>query len=70
MAKHQCGTANEDFGPLPTIDRSGRHLTDQMLRAAKFRIHSRPKSGPNLWERHGKVYPEVEAFEIANRETT
>lgn len=40
----------------PTQDETRRCSLDQKLRAAGFKIKSRPRTGEPIWERQGKVY--------------
>lgn len=49
-------------------DATGRHAADALLRSQGFRIHSRPRSGEPLWERHGAVYPQPEALGLCPAE--
>jgi hypothetical protein len=46
-------------------DGGGRHPQDRALRRHGFAIHSRPRKGPALWAKGGKVYTEAEALEAA-----
>lgn len=41
---------------------------DVLLRRAGFRIHSRPRTGPTMWERRGLVMPQAAALGVAERE--
>lgn len=43
--------------------------TDQLLRVAGFKIHSRPSDSCARWSRGGQVYTEQQAIEIARQET-
>lgn len=45
-----------------------RHMDDMLLRAAGFRIHSRPAGGPPLWTRAGRVYAQATAVRLACEE--
>lgn len=40
---------------------------DDVIRSHGFRIHSRPATGPVLWELDGKTYTHAFALEIAAR---
>jgi hypothetical protein len=46
-----------------TAERPGRFPRDDVLRAAvpPFRILARPRTGPALWTRRGRVYTEAQA---------
>ena len=54
-----------DVGPLENSWHETRifHYNDMELRAAGFRIHSRPKKGSDIWDLHGILYSEEEAVE-------
>lgn len=46
-------------------ERADRYPADTFLREHGFKIHSRPKTGPAVWERHGVAYPHDEAVTYA-----
>lgn len=43
----------------------GSHSADARLRAAGFSIHARPRGGPAVWRRGGRVYAQREAERLA-----
>ncbi len=44
------------------------HPTDRRIRGCGFIIHSRPRTGPTLWERGGAVITQPEVEAIVRRE--
>jgi hypothetical protein len=50
----------------PGAARKGPFPDDVRIRAAGFRIRSRPKSGPVTWERGGETYTHAEALAVAD----
>lgn len=57
-----------DNRPTPCPDQDIPCTGDRLLRRYGFLIHSRPACGPNLWERRGRLYTELEATNAANYE--
>lgn len=49
-------------------DTSNRHSEDQEIRAAGFKIHSRPTKGPILWEFGGVVCEQSQALQTIRKE--
>jgi hypothetical protein len=45
-----------------TRDLGDRHPQDRVLRGYGFTIHSRPRTGPALWARDGRLYTAGEAL--------
>jgi hypothetical protein len=48
-----------------TRDHGGRHPQDRALRRKGFAIHARPRTGPALWAKEGRLYTEAQALEAA-----
>ena len=51
-----------------TQPRTRAQTPDEFLRAAGFRIVSRPGKGEAVWERGGQLYRHSDAMELANDE--
>jgi hypothetical protein len=45
----------------PSRETFDRYPADRRLRTFGFRIHSRPKDGPPVWDREGRLYSQSEA---------
>lgn len=41
---------------------------DRIIRASRFAIHERPKGGPAVWARQGRLYLHDTALRVARRE--
>jgi hypothetical protein len=53
---------------IDTAETRDIHGTDKKLRGFGFKIHSRPRKGPDLWERHGETFTKEQALKIVERE--
>ena len=51
-----------------TAETRNWNAPDAKLRSFGFRIHSRPRKGPDLWERHGEKFTKEQALRIVERE--
>jgi hypothetical protein len=53
-----------DFDTSASSAGEVRKMCDVALRLAGFSIHSRPKAGPVLWVRAGRVFTQAEAERV------
>ncbi len=51
----------------PWAETLKRYPRDQALRRFGFTIHARPRKGPVLWGKGGRIFTEAEALVICDR---
>ena len=68
MAVREIHTPTETYGSArsATKDNSLRCGDDTLLREHDFVIFSRPKDGPAVWLRRGRMYTQSEAIKLAH----